>query len=319
MRLLLLSLMMFIPLSATAHAKTPSAVLHNLSNAVREAQKQSSAVEEELQRLETEEETLTHSLMARRYQAVKAYHALQVIERSPEKHIYLLPDGRYQHRFHSLRRAETLNDILVHLIENQTQAILDLRNKQATIRDYQRRRDMLALTIDSALHQIKDIQQNKDKVQEFQVIIEDIKAEAESLDSFLQGLLNLPPADTVDNQPLIFTLPVSGIVKPAKDGIYIEAASQALVTTPARGQIAYAGQFKPLGNIIIINHGQGYISVLKNLGEIYVEEGFIVRDNDPVGILSVDKTKKSDNNSMLYYELRYNHTILNPIEKMTGL
>ena len=84
-------------------------------------------------------------------------------------------------------------------------------------------------------------------------IINKLKIESDSLDVFLNSLITIPSLKLATKKPLIFTMPVSGIVEKNSTGIEITAASQSLVTTPARGNVVFADEYKKLGKIIIIN------------------------------------------------------------------
>jgi len=121
-------------------------------------------------------------------------------------------------------------------------------------------------------------------------------------------------------------LPVSGIVRirygdPDKfgaksQGIKIESRTGALVVSPMGGTVRYTGQFKNYGNIIIIEHDNGYHSLLAGLKKIDTVVGRSVTTGEPVGILS----KGSDGGkAMLYYELRFKGSAVNPAKKLTGL
>ena len=315
---ILLGLLIFIT-SMPAHAQTMRSQLIELTNAIRTAEKQDEAVNEQLQNLRDEEAALTKELVHYRYETAKIYHALESMRQSPQKNIYLLPDTHYLDHFYELRHTETLKDIMLHHINRQTTALLDLQEKQNRIADYLQRRELLELTVNASLDQLKEINQNRPKKEYFQIIINELSQENETLDDFLKSILNLPDAPALDDTPLVFSMPVSGIVTQQLMGIEIEAAPQSLVTTPARGTVVFADNFKRLGKIVIINHGQGYISILKNLGDIFVEEGFKLENGEPIGILSQKSQDNLGNNTMLYYELRYNDSIINPIEKLTGL
>ena len=114
-------------------------------------------------------------------------------------------------------------------------------------------------------------------------------------------------------------MPVSGIIKKTSSGITIQTSQQSLVNAPANGIVTYANTLKNLGNIIIIKHNSGYLSILKGLGKIYVRDGLFVEHGEPLGVMNGDNTNKDKNSPMLYFELRYNGEIINPITKITGL
>jgi septal ring factor EnvC (AmiA/AmiB activator) len=139
------------------------------------------------------------------------------------------------------------------------------------------------------------------------------------MNEFLQTILDVEKIDIVRETPLVFSMPVSGVVNENKGRLRIKSAPSSLVITPARGKIIYADDFGNLGLVVIIHHGEGYISVLRGLTSSYVNVGFDVIAGEPIGVLQGDKNNKGLNHAMLIYELRYNNVLTNPLLKMTGL
>jgi septal ring factor EnvC (AmiA/AmiB activator) len=60
-----------------------------------------------------------------------------------------------------------------------------------------------------------------------------------------------------------------------------EASAQAVA--PASGRIVYAGRFRGYGEIVIIDHGNGWTTAITNLAALNVEVGDKVRQGDPIG------------------------------------
>lgn len=56
-------------------------------------------------------------------------------------------------------------------------------------------------------------------------------------------------------------------------GLTFETAAEARVIAPANGRIAFAARFRSYGNVVIIDHGGGWTSVITNLGGLDVASG----------------------------------------------
>lgn len=66
-------------------------------------------------------------------------------------------------------------------------------------------------------------------------------------------------------------------------GIGIRARKGAQVVAPSRGRIAYAGPFRGYGNVVIVEHGGGWTSLLTGLATLQVTHGQAVDQGGPVG------------------------------------
>ena len=112
-------------------------------------------------------------------------------------------------------------------------------------------------------------------------------------------------------------LPVRGTVVKAfgqeggavsEKGITIETRPEAQVVAPFDGQIAFAGPFRGYGLILIIDHGDGYHSLLVGLSRIGGTEGQWVVAGEPVGLMGQPENAKPT----LYVELRRHGKPINP-------
>ncbi len=89
-------------------------------------------------------------------------------------------------------------------------------------------------------------------------------------------------------------------------GITIRTRNQAQVIAPFDGSVIFAGPFRGYGNLIIIEHGDGYLSLLAGLENMDVEVGQMLLAGEPVGQMPTDGDAK------LYMELRKDNQPINP-------
>lgn len=83
-------------------------------------------------------------------------------------------------------------------------------------------------------------------------------------------------------------------------GIAFETAEQAQVVAPFAGQVMFAGPFRSYGLVLIIDHGEGYHSVLLGLARIDATVGQGVAAGEPVGVADATGNGRPG----LYLELR---------------
>jgi septal ring factor EnvC (AmiA/AmiB activator) len=69
----------------------------------------------------------------------------------------------------------------------------------------------------------------------------------------------------------------------AAQGVMIATAAGAQVTTPADGQVEFAGPFRSYGDVVIINPGGGYRLLLAGMDKVAVGVGDFLRAGEPVG------------------------------------
>jgi len=89
-------------------------------------------------------------------------------------------------------------------------------------------------------------------------------------------------------------------------GIVIETRNQAQVIAPFDGSVLFAGPFRGYGNLIIIEHGKGYTSLLAGLESIDCDVGQMLLAGEPVGQMPEEGSAK------LYIELRKDNHPINP-------
>ncbi len=94
-----------------------------------------------------------------------------------------------------------------------------------------------------------------------------------------------------------------------RNGIEIETRDGAAVVSPYDGQIAFAGPFRHYGLLLIIDHGEGYHTLLAGLGSIEGDVGQLLLAGEPVGTMRSQGNVKPT----LYMELRVKGSPVNPI------
>jgi murein hydrolase activator len=71
-------------------------------------------------------------------------------------------------------------------------------------------------------------------------------------------------------------------------GIRLAVAPSARITAPAAGKITYAGRYRSFGNIMIIDHGGGWTTLITNIEELGAARGANVAQGDLLGRADAD-------------------------------
>jgi septal ring factor EnvC (AmiA/AmiB activator) len=69
----------------------------------------------------------------------------------------------------------------------------------------------------------------------------------------------------------------------AARGLTVATVPAATVVAPANGRVAFAGPFRGYGQILIVEHGGGWTSLVARLDRLTARVGDEVRAGDPVG------------------------------------
>jgi len=93
-------------------------------------------------------------------------------------------------------------------------------------------------------------------------------------------------------------------------GIFIKAKEGNEVYAVAKGQIVFSDWLTGYGNIIIINHGKGYMSLYGNNQSLLKQSNEIVMGGDAIALVGNSGGNKSNG---VYYELRKNSKPFNPL------
>ena len=88
-------------------------------------------------------------------------------------------------------------------------------------------------------------------------------------------------------------------------GIVIQTRPRAQITTPFDGTVLFAGPFQNYGQLIIIDHGDNYLTVMAGMDTIDAGVGQQLLAGEPVGYMKPNYTN-------LYFELRHAGQAIDP-------
>lgn len=103
------------------------------------------------------------------------------------------------------------------------------------------------------------------------------------------------------------------------EGMRLSVSDQAIVTAPFEGRVVFARTWQPIGNLIVMDVGEGYHILLMGVGAILADEGGRVRAGEPIA-------RMVSGGSNLDLEIRKNGEPVNPalwlsrktMEELTG-
>ncbi|QGP79825.1 murein hydrolase activator EnvC family protein [Sphingobium sp. CAP-1] len=108
-----------------------------------------------------------------------------------------------------------------------------------------------------------------------------------------------PERDTASGGPPAYRLPVIGQLVTGMGevndggvrsrGLTLVTQPGAQAIAPTAGRIAFAGPYRDYGQILIIDHGQGWTTLITGLHRVTAQVGDTVRQGDPVGITGAER------------------------------
>jgi murein DD-endopeptidase MepM/ murein hydrolase activator NlpD len=108
--------------------------------------------------------------------------------------------------------------------------------------------------------------------------------------------------------------PLTGLGTERHRGLDFKAPHGTIVKNTARGKVIFSGRKGGYGNLVIVDHGQKYVTYYGHLSKLSVQKGQVIESNTVIG--RVGSTGRSTG-PHLHYEIRYNGEILNPIKFIT--
>jgi len=140
-----------------------------------------------------------------------------------------------------------------------------------------------------------------------------------------EGLRSFPPSGPI-NRPargdIVRTYGQDAGFGQTSKGIVIRTRPDAQVTATFDGKVAFSGQFQGLGLILIIEHSDGYHSVLAGMSRLDAATGQWILAGEPVGVMPSAETAEVDKDGSealgLYVELRREGQPINPMQWISG-
>jgi septal ring factor EnvC (AmiA/AmiB activator) len=96
-----------------------------------------------------------------------------------------------------------------------------------------------------------------------------------------------------------------------RNGVHIETSADSVARAVHEGKVIFAEWFKGFGQLVIVNHGNGYHTLYGNLSEIFSHVGDIIKENQVIGKVG---TSGILNAPGLYFEIRYRGKPLDPAQ-----
>ena len=122
----------------------------------------------------------------------------------------------------------------------------------------------------------------------------------------LKGKLNLPVRGDITNR-FGATREDSGI---SWKGLFIKSAEGSEVKSVASGRVVFADWMRGFGNLLIVDHGDGYMSLYGSNQALLKKVGELVKGGDTVASVG---NSGGNETSGLYFELRYQSKPFDPL------
>jgi len=94
-------------------------------------------------------------------------------------------------------------------------------------------------------------------------------------------------------------------------GLFLRTSSGQAVKAVAAGRVVFADWLRGFGNLLIVDHGKGYMSLYGNNETIYKQVGDVLRGGDTVASVG---NSGGNEDSGLYFELRHESKPLDPLK-----
>lgn len=81
------------------------------------------------------------------------------------------------------------------------------------------------------------------------------------------------------------------------------------VSSIASGTVTFAGELEGYGKVVVLDHGDGYVSIYSGLSEIDIAQNYAVNADSKIGTSGTLPSGETG----LYLEVRYNGQVMNPL------
>ncbi len=96
-------------------------------------------------------------------------------------------------------------------------------------------------------------------------------------------------------------------------GLTISASGGAQVIAPYEGRVAFSGPFRGYGELLIIEHREGYHTLIAGMSRIDGVVGQWLLAGEPIGVMGSPPSEKQKDRPTLYLEMRHKGQPINPL------
>jgi septal ring factor EnvC (AmiA/AmiB activator) len=293
------------------------------SRAVRDTEAAIAGKQQQLQKLGGERDAIGQRLDGQRAALADLLRATYALGRGSDLRLLLgdadvariartLAYSKYFQRDRVTRIRSLLGDLarldeVKAALVRERQALQDKRSElaqQATALAAERSRQQQLLT--------RAETQLKDQHQRLAALKQDQQALNRLLEKLRDVFADIPralPADTPFARLRgALPWPSKGALRDSGDGVRIAASRGSEVRAVAHGRVAYADWLRGYGMLVIIDHGNGWMSLYGDNESVLRSVGDWVDAGDPVGIAGAT----AGNNAGVYFELRHGGKPVDP-------
>jgi len=325
-------------------AKTRESLVQ-LAAGIRKKEDTLQSIEREITVLEGQKAAIESRLGADRGAAASFILALRRVERMPTESLIVRPGAPLE----TARSAMLLQSVLPPLRQRADALKADMGRLDGVIRDLQVKRENAKVASDELESRRKEINillsrreqlfaRSEKDYRKQEETLKALSLKARTLKDLITRIERMPveeeepqvrpkKRERAEVRPARFSLPgrkdsrlpVSGSILTGygeddalgapSQGITISGRSGAIVTTPLKGVVRYAGTFRNYGRLVIVEHEKGRHSLIAGLGKIDTVVGQSVSAGEPVGVLG---PARNDAPPSLYFELRQDGRAVDP-------
>ncbi len=325
---------------------TKEALKKSTSTALQETERAIHAMNAKLSKLSENQRHANAELKQLQIQYEKTKLTIETEQQQLEKLLYQQYIGGQQHYLRLMLNQQDPNQLARNFYYYQrvslarSESITTLQNNQSNIETLvyasnAKKQLIAALQIEYAAQQ-KALEHEKHKqrtllsqvseqISQQQQEISTLKNDEKRLTDLVNEISKLPDASTTG---MAFTslkgklnLPVRGKLlntfgsqRSGKHvtwkGLFIQSPSGSEVKAISEGRVVFADWLRGFGNLIILDHGNGYMSLYGNNETLYKQVGNIIRGGDTIATVG----NSSDNSDAgLYFELRHQGKPFDPL------
>jgi len=299
------------------------------TQSLQDKEKEQEALEDKLDDLTQEIAEKSKNAEAERKQLSLMISALVEIAGRPPESLFLQNHVTEDHIHRSLllkailprlrEQAESAARDLASLYDLQTQLATQKRLVEASQTNLQQQQHDLDQLIATRQGFLQRTEQQKADVAQHLVALSD---QARDLRQLMEKVTPREARKAAAPDGVALKWPVAGAIKKrfgerdadgvTSEGLTLAAPSGAPIVAPHAGRVVFAGPFRGYGQIMILQHSNGYHSFLSGFGRIDAEMGQEVEAGEPLGVLPVKTGTKPE----LYFEWRRGEE---PVDPMGGL